>query len=356
MASSSTPPGSTALERFQAFQQTTEWRDRGDLHNLFTRYPDVNATVALNLHCFQPFMDFMATYIDKYTVPIRGQEDMWVPCDLLRYIHKDDRPFAQRLQRFCVIAGEAGQYVEDSRLVKKKIGTQFLSRLATFVFLLAEEPDRPEVTLPHMHLGGVVKDTKEPIAKPLDAISEGKILAITYPGGVMDAAMSMSDKDASDKDADASFKPQEDAAEETLTPEVFFEHLSSIVINGEEYLYLHDLEKTFDLRMDECLSILCATVASSGIDPTSDPLDRSLLPLGESMADTVELAMVAVTGAEHSSVSEEEFMATRALLEANRTPMPVHVDELENTALAPNSSISLDGKGINEEDDQKLTV
>ena len=62
-----------------------------------------------------------------------------------------------------------------------------------------------------------------------------------------------------DKDAEASFKPQEDTPEETLTPEVFFEHLSPIVINGEEYLFVHDLEKTFDLRMDECLSIICAT-------------------------------------------------------------------------------------------------
>ena len=335
------------LERFQAFLQTTKWRDHEDLHGLFTRYPDMNAIVALNLHCFQPFLDFMATYIDKYTVPIRGQQELWVPCDLLFYIHKGDRPFAQRLQQFCVIAGEAGQYVEDSRLVKKKVGTQFLSRLATFVFLLAEEPDRPEVTMPHMRLGGVVKDPKEPTAMPLDARSEGNFLAITYPGGVMDAANSMSDMGA-----EASFIPQEDAPEETLTPEVFFEQLSSIVIDGEEYLYLHDLGKTFDLCMDECMSIICATVVSSGIDPASDPLDRSLLPLGESVADTVELAMVAVTDAGHSSVSEEEFVATRALLEANRTPMPVHVDELEDAALAPNSSISLDSKGITDEDDK----
>ena len=127
MASSSTPPRPSVLERFQAFLQTTEWRDRDDLHSLFTRYPDVNATVELNLHCFQPILDFMATYIDKHAVPIRGQEDLWVPCDLLRYIHEGDRPFAQRLQRFCVIAAEAGQYIENSRFIKKKIGTQFLS-------------------------------------------------------------------------------------------------------------------------------------------------------------------------------------------------------------------------------------
>ena len=43
-------------------------------------------------------------------------------------------------------------------------------------------------------------------------------------------------------------------------------------------------------------------MASSSIDPTSDPLDKSLLPLGESVEDIVKLAMVVVTDAEHSSV------------------------------------------------------
>ena len=36
--------------------------------------------------------------------------------------------------------------------------------------------------------------------------------------------------------------------------------------------------------------------------------------------------------------------------------MPVDVDELEDVTMAPNSSISLDSKGINEEDDQKQEV
>ena len=66
--------------------------------------------------------------------------------------------------------------------------------------------------------------------------------------------------------------------------------------------------------------------------------------------------MVAVTDAPHSSVSDEEFLATRALLEANRTPMPVQVDDLAGVSFAANSSISLDSKGINDEDDEKQEV
>ena len=187
----------------------------------------------------------------------------------------------------------------------------------------------------------------------LDASKESKTLALTYLGGVMDAAKSM----VGDKGAEASFQPQEDAPEETLTPEVLFDQLSPIVINGEEFLFVHDLEKIFDLRMDECLSILCSTVASSGIDPSSNPLDESLLPLGDSVVDTVEMAIEAVTDAPQSSVSEDEFLATRALLDARRTPMmPVDVDELEDVTMAPNSSISLDSKGINDEDDEKQVV
>ena len=74
------------------------------------------------------------------------------------------------------------------------------------------------------------------------------------------------------------------------------------------------------------------------------------------MVDTVELAMDAVTNAPHSSVSEDEFLETRALLEAQRTPMPVHVDEREDVPTPHNSSISLDSKGINDEDDEKQVV
>ena len=352
MASSSSSLKSTILERFQAFLQTTEWHDREDLHDLFTRSLDLDATIALNIPSFQPIIDFMTTYIDKFAIQIHGDGELWVPCDLLRYIHVGDRPFAQRLQRFCVVASEAGQYIEDSRWIKKKIGTQFLSRLATFVFLLAEEPDRPEVSMPHLCLGSVVKDAKEPPATHLDARSEGNLLAITYPGGIMDATKSLGERDG----VEETFNPQEDASEENMTPEVFFEHLSSIVIDGEEYLFLHDLEKLFGLRMDECLAVICATTESSAIDPSSDPLDRALLPMGESVADTVELAMVTVTNAEQSSLSEEEFLATRALLDVQRAPMPVYMNEVEGVSMAPNSSISLDGKDINEEDDEKQEV
>ncbi|MCO5546947.1 hypothetical protein L7F22_000386 [Adiantum nelumboides] len=320
MASSSIPPKAMVLQCFQAFLQTTEWQDRDDLHNFFTQFLDVNTTIHQNIQSFQPILEFFEIYINKYAVPIVGQEELWIPC----------------------------QYIEDSCLIKKKVGTQFLSCLATFVFLLTVESERSKVSLPYLRIGGVIKDTKESTTSPWDASKKGNILVLTYPGGVMvDAAKSMGDKGA-----EASFKPVADASEETLTPEVFFEHLSPIVINGEEYLFLHDLEKTFDIHMDECLSILSAIIESFAIDPSSNPLDRSLLPLGESVVDTVELAMVAVIDAPHSSVLEDEFLATRTLLGAQHTPMPVHMDELESVAMAPNSSISLDSKGINNEDDK----
>ena len=112
MASSSTPLEPTALEHFKVFLQTTEGKDRVDLHGLFTQFVDLNATVALNIQSFQPVLDFITTYIDTYAVPIRGQDELWVPCDLLCYIHQGDRLFVQRLQRFCAVAREAGQYIE----------------------------------------------------------------------------------------------------------------------------------------------------------------------------------------------------------------------------------------------------
>ena len=45
-----------------------------------------------------------------------------------------------------------------------------------------------------------------------------------------------------------------------------------------------------------------------------------------------------------------------AVLEANRTLMPVQVDDLAGVSIATNSSISLDSKGINDEDDEKQEV
>ena len=44
------------------------------------------------------------------------------------------------------------------------------------------------------------------------------------------------------------------------------------------------------------------------------------------------------------------------MLDANHIPMPVHMDDHEGVSMAPNSSIVLDGKGINDEDDGKQEV
>ncbi|MCO5580643.1 hypothetical protein L7F22_034513 [Adiantum nelumboides] len=47
----------------------------------------------------------------------------------------------------------------------------------------------------------------------------------------------------------------EQATSEAI-PEVEISRFSTVVVDGEEYIFLHDLEKATNLRMDECLSLL----------------------------------------------------------------------------------------------------
>lgn len=65
---------------------------------------------------------------------------------------------------------------------------------------------------------------------------------------------------------------------------------STIVIENEEYIFLHDLEKAVSLQMDECLGMIC-TCYEVGLDTSSsDPyLDSIILAIGDSVAKTVSL-------------------------------------------------------------------
>ncbi|MCO5601466.1 hypothetical protein L7F22_055589 [Adiantum nelumboides] len=104
--------------------------------------------------------------------------------------------------------------------------------------------------------------------------------------------------------------------------------------------------------MDECLSIIC--MRGGGLDTTADPLDVKLLPLGESIEDTVALAKEDVDTAPHKDVTPEEFEAVKSRLMATCTPIPPPPHDPEDPASKSRrqGSIDLEGKGCLEADDK----
>ncbi len=127
----------------------------------------------------------------KHAVRLASLPGLWVPCDLLRYIHKGDRPFSQRLSCFEQAAEGAGEHITISdghpswRTVRKrKLGASFLSHLATFIFFVFEEAAEEELVLPHMQVGGLIKESQELSAQPVDLMSEEAQLRTEYPRGL----------------------------------------------------------------------------------------------------------------------------------------------------------------------------
>ena len=94
------------------------------------------------------------------------------------------------MKRFQEIATQAGHFLDESApgvppLKKRKLGVEYLSRLATFIFFVSEEPDSPEVRLPHLQLGATIKDNKEPVEDLLNTSAEGEICFREHPQGLL---------------------------------------------------------------------------------------------------------------------------------------------------------------------------
>ncbi|MCO5615157.1 hypothetical protein L7F22_069446 [Adiantum nelumboides] len=115
---------------------------------------------------------------------------------------------------------------------------------------LKASPDE-DVVLPHMQVGGVVKDAPDVSTQPRSALAESKQLLLEYPTGV-EGALAASSSSAHEELIDV----QEHEAVADAIPEVEISRFASIVIDDEEFVFLHDIEKACSLRMDECLSLL----------------------------------------------------------------------------------------------------
>ncbi|MCO5612366.1 hypothetical protein L7F22_066633, partial [Adiantum nelumboides] len=73
--------------------------------------------------------------------------------------------------------------------------------------------------------------------------------------------------------------------------------------------------------------------SSHGRFPKKDALESKLLPLGDSVADTIAVVRAEVLAAEQALVDEEEFKAMQAKLEAARMPAPLLNPPSDDTKL-----------------------
>ncbi|KAI5065528.1 hypothetical protein GOP47_0020223 [Adiantum capillus-veneris] len=104
---------------------------------------------------------------------------------------------------------------------------------------------------------------------------------------------------------------------------------------------MHDLEKSFELRMDECFAILDAH-GKFELDTTASHDDDLLLPMGNTLADTVAIAQAEVAAAEQAKVSEEEFVAVQAMCLAKRARVDSPPPAATPILLDPKGKASVD--------------
>ena len=64
--------------------------------------------------------------------------------------------------------------------------------------------------------------------------------------------------------------------------------LSPLIVKGQQYLFLHDIETLFNLREDEALGVLCGFDVDTSVEEP-DMLDYSKQSLEEYLATTLEI-------------------------------------------------------------------
>ena len=331
-------------EAFLEWLSTTDHADQEDLYDMFLREPDWHKTVLLHFNHFKAIIEYIDTYLLKYMVEFPGKVGKWVPMDLLHYIHKNDRPYLKRLARFADICKPIGLCVTISDEVigamkKGKLGNTFFAQLANFMFHVSEQPELKPAYLPHLQVGGIVREEKEAQMEHTNQQKEQTLLLLEYPQGLQGEAEKTQLSDAG---------PSQVEDEESLNtiPEVELNNLGTIIIDGVPFVFMHDLEKALGLRMDECLAMIC-TKAEFPLDNEDGQLGDKLLPLGESVLETVALVSAEVAQDDNALVLESEFLDVQAQLLAGQSSIssdvagsvdyPQMVEErssvlLENTA------------------------
>lgn len=188
-----------------------------------------------------------------------------------------------------------------------------------------------------------MRDDKDGKALKTSADVEAELATTLYPEGAQSIAKQPS---TVEEVVEGTSSPNEATG---MLPEIELNVLSTIVIDDEEYIFLHDLEKVASLRMDEILGMIC-TYIDGGVNTNVDPyLKKIILPLGDTIAEMVALVKdMVVDPAEQANVPEEQYKSTQERLEANKaTPLSA----LEDHSNVPKkSSIDLFATTLEQED------
>lgn len=234
----------TPFEDFSQFLSTTPWAGKTELFAMLSREVDFVKTITLASQHYETQFAYMEQYLAPHAVSFPHlPNERWVPVQLLKYIHGNSRPYNQRLDRFIQLCIPAGAYCTYSKQEMKRISTgnvgiQFLSWAATFAFLISDEDSDEEVEMPALQLAGYLKDDKEVKAQGTSADVEEKLASEHFPEGAHSAA----EQFIAVEDAEPS-TPHETQ----VLPEIEMNLFSTVVIEDEEYIFLHDLEKAADL-------------------------------------------------------------------------------------------------------------
>ena len=180
-------------EAFLEWLSTTDHADQEDLYDMFLREPDWHNTVLLHFNHFKAIIEYIDTYPLKYMVDLPRNVGKWVPMDLLHYIHKNDRAYSKRLARFADICKPIGQCVTMSdevvrSLKKGKLGNTFLAQIANFIFHVSEQPELKLAELPHLQVGGIVREEKDAQMEQTNQQKEQTLLLLEYPQGLQGEA------------------------------------------------------------------------------------------------------------------------------------------------------------------------
>ncbi|MCO5602990.1 hypothetical protein L7F22_057132 [Adiantum nelumboides] len=119
-----------------------------------------------------------------------------------------------------------------------------ISVIAKRNHLPEKESPKIDVDLPHMQFGEVVKDKEEVCALPVDATMESAHLLLEY---LLDLESPIVPY-VGPKEQLVDMPPKQASSEGI--PEVEISQFSYVVVDGEEFIFLHDLEKATKLRMD----------------------------------------------------------------------------------------------------------
>ncbi|MCO5573793.1 hypothetical protein L7F22_027567 [Adiantum nelumboides] len=148
-----------------------------------------------------------------------------------------------------MVATTSSLLCTTSFVAQSSPGHEVWERRPITQFVEKESPEA-DVELPHMQVGGLIKDVEKARTQLLNAIVESTELQVEYPHGL--ASIIVFYIDLKEQLVDI---PPEQAISKVIL-EVEISQFSSVVVEGKKFVFLHNIEKATKLQMDECLSLL----------------------------------------------------------------------------------------------------